>query len=91
MLPIMTSIARFATAPTPPCAGAVSRTCWFHFDQVVLAGVRAEKGMASFADKLQPEDTAAIRAYLISRAHEQMQALPPVPTGEDRGADLRDK
>ena len=61
------------------------------FDQVVLGGVRSGKGMASFADKLQPADTAAIRAYLIARAHEQMQARPPAPPMENKGADLRDK
>jgi mono/diheme cytochrome c family protein len=38
------------------------------FDQVVLQGGRAEKGMGSFAKDLKPEDTAAIREYLISRA-----------------------
>jgi PQQ-dependent dehydrogenase (methanol/ethanol family) len=39
------------------------------FDQVVLGGGRADKGMGSFAKELQPEDTAAIREYLISRAN----------------------
>lgn len=39
------------------------------FDAVVLQGVRADKGMGSFAHDLKPEDTAAIRAYLISQAH----------------------
>ncbi len=39
------------------------------FDQVVLLGGRADKGMGSFAKDLQPEDTAAIREYLISRAN----------------------
>jgi alcohol dehydrogenase (cytochrome c)/quinohemoprotein ethanol dehydrogenase len=38
------------------------------FDNVVLAGQRADKGMGSFAAELKPEDTAAIRQYLISRA-----------------------
>jgi len=61
------------------------------FDQVVLGGVRSDKGMASFADKLQPVDTAAIRAYLIARAHEQLKAMPPQPPRPDAGADLRDK
>jgi mono/diheme cytochrome c family protein len=39
------------------------------FDQVVLEGGRADKGMGSFAKDLKPEDTAAIRDYLISRAN----------------------
>jgi mono/diheme cytochrome c family protein len=40
------------------------------FDAVVLQGARADNGMASFADALAAEDTAAIRAYLIARANE---------------------
>jgi quinohemoprotein ethanol dehydrogenase len=39
------------------------------FDQVVLAGVRAEKGMGSFSKELRPEDSVAIREYLIARAN----------------------
>jgi len=39
------------------------------FDQVVLLGGRADKGMGSFANELKPEDTAAIREYLISQAN----------------------
>jgi len=38
------------------------------FDYVVLQGGRADKGMGSFAKELQPEDAAAVRQYLISRA-----------------------
>lgn len=49
------------------------------FDQVVLKGVRSTKGMASFAGALKPQDTAAIRAYLIARANELKKAPPPVP------------
>jgi quinohemoprotein ethanol dehydrogenase len=45
------------------------------FDQVVLEGVREEMGMGSFRKDLKPEDTAAIRAYIISRA----QALKNAP------------
>ena len=40
------------------------------FDAVVLQGVRAEKGMGSFAKELQPEDSVAVREYLIARANE---------------------
>jgi mono/diheme cytochrome c family protein len=38
------------------------------FDSVVLQGGRQERGMGSFAKELKPEDTVAIREYLISRA-----------------------
>ena len=39
------------------------------FDAVVLTGARADRGMGSFAAELKPEDTIAIRDYLISRAN----------------------
>jgi PQQ-dependent dehydrogenase (methanol/ethanol family) len=39
------------------------------FDQVVLMGGRADKGMGSFAKDLKPEDAVAVREYLISRAN----------------------
>jgi quinohemoprotein ethanol dehydrogenase len=38
------------------------------FDTVVLKGSLSERGMGSFADRLQPADTEALRAYLISQA-----------------------
>jgi alcohol dehydrogenase (cytochrome c)/quinohemoprotein ethanol dehydrogenase len=47
------------------------------FDDVVLKGVRSEKGMASFANALKPEDTVALRAYLTSRANEVKKNPPP--------------
>ncbi len=56
------------------------------FDSIVLQGVRQERGMVSFADRLQPADTSAIRAYLISRAQEQLaalQAAPPIDTAPE--------
>jgi quinohemoprotein ethanol dehydrogenase len=37
-------------------------------DNIVLKGVRAEQGMASFKDYLKDGDTVALRAYLISMA-----------------------
>ena len=40
------------------------------FDDIVLKGLRAEKGMASFANLLSPADVDAIHAYVISRANE---------------------
>jgi mono/diheme cytochrome c family protein len=51
------------------------------FDDVVLKGVRSEKGMGSFASSLQPADTVALRAYLTSRANEVKNAPPPAPPG----------
>jgi quinohemoprotein ethanol dehydrogenase len=39
------------------------------FDQVVLMGGRADKGMGNFGKDLTPDDAAAVRAYLISRAN----------------------
>jgi len=47
------------------------------FDQVVLKGVRAGKGMASFATVLDAKGSAALRAYIVSRANEAKQQLPP--------------
>ena len=38
------------------------------FDQVVLGGARAEKGMVSFSNVMQPADAAAVRAYVIDLA-----------------------
>ncbi|MES2606893.1 MAG: PQQ-binding-like beta-propeller repeat protein, partial [Pseudomonadota bacterium] len=55
------------------------------FDSIVLGGARQERGMVSFADRLQPADTAEILAYLVSRANEQLavqQAAPPAPAPE---------
>jgi quinohemoprotein ethanol dehydrogenase len=49
------------------------------FDQIVLNGVLSEKGMASFKESLKPADTAAIRAFIISRANELKNAPPPGP------------
>jgi quinohemoprotein ethanol dehydrogenase len=40
------------------------------FNDIVLKGTRVEKGMASFASLLKPEDAEAIHAYVIARANE---------------------
>ena len=40
------------------------------FDDIVLGGTLAGQGMASFADLLTKEDSAAVHAYLIARANE---------------------
>ena len=49
------------------------------FDDVVLKGVRTDKGMASFANALKPQDTVALRAYLTSRSNDLKNAPPPGP------------
>jgi quinohemoprotein ethanol dehydrogenase len=51
------------------------------FDQVVLEGVRSERGMVSFATSLKPEDSAAIRAFIIHRANELKNAQAAQPGG----------
>jgi alcohol dehydrogenase (cytochrome c)/quinohemoprotein ethanol dehydrogenase len=50
---------------------AVTPMLWTQegFDNVVLKGARADKGMGSFGNDLKPDDTVAIREYLISRAN----------------------
>ena len=53
------------------------------FDQVVLQGARAEKGMANFSKDLKPEDSGAVLAYLVSRANLLKQQAPPVPPPAD--------
>ncbi len=40
------------------------------FNNIVLKGIYVDKGMASFADLLKPEEVDAIHAYLIARANE---------------------
>jgi quinohemoprotein ethanol dehydrogenase len=40
------------------------------FNQIVLKGLRASKGMASFSDLLSDKDAEAIYAYLVARARE---------------------
>ena len=47
------------------------------FKAVVLEGQYASAGMASFAGALSEDDAEAVRAYIVSRAHEDAQ--PPVP------------
>ena len=38
------------------------------FNDIVLGGLRAEQGMASFADTVTREQTDAIHAYIVSEA-----------------------
>jgi quinohemoprotein ethanol dehydrogenase len=53
------------------------------FADIVLGGVRADKGMASFKDLLSPTQVEAIHAYLIARANEDSSdfALERAETG----------
>jgi quinohemoprotein ethanol dehydrogenase len=44
------------------------------FNDIVLKGLRANKGMASFANLLTVEEVEAAHAYVISRAHEDWGA-----------------
>jgi PQQ-dependent dehydrogenase (methanol/ethanol family) len=60
------------------------------FDSIVLGGARAQNGMVSFADRVTPEDSAAILGYLVSRATEQLaaqQAAPPIQTAPPPAAE----
>ncbi len=45
-----------------------------NFDKIVLGGVLAKDGMASFADVLSKEDVDAIHAYIIDRAKADREA-----------------
>jgi quinohemoprotein ethanol dehydrogenase len=49
------------------------------FDAVVLKGILASRGMASFAPGLKPDDTKALRAYIIDRANDAKKALAAAP------------
>jgi quinohemoprotein ethanol dehydrogenase len=40
------------------------------FKEIVIDGIRKDKGMVGFADILTVEDANAIHAYLIARANE---------------------
>jgi quinohemoprotein ethanol dehydrogenase len=55
------------------------------FDSVVMLGQRVDRGMANFSDKLSAADSAAVLAYVVSRANERKNA-PPAPAGGGFGA-----
>jgi quinohemoprotein ethanol dehydrogenase len=44
------------------------------FDDIVRGGARADRGMIGFADLVSPDESAAIQAFVISRANEDWQA-----------------
>jgi alcohol dehydrogenase (cytochrome c)/quinohemoprotein ethanol dehydrogenase len=57
------------------------------FDQVVLGGIREDRGMASFEGQLSEDDTALIMSYLIDRTAEAQNAPafgagPGAPPGQ---------
>ena len=52
------------------------------FKQVVLDGLRADRGMAAFAGQLSAADTNQIRAYLVNRAAVARDTPPLAPPGQ---------
>ncbi len=52
------------------------------FDQVVLGGIRKDKGMTSFEGKLSAADTALVRAYMVDRATAAKNAPAFAPPGQ---------
>ena len=54
----------------------MTRDTHAQFNDIVLKGLRVQKGMASFANLLSAEDVEAVHAYVISRAQEDWGATP---------------
>lgn len=52
-----------------------SREVHARWDDIVLGGIRAGDGMASFADVIDAPTSRAIQAYVIDRAHHDPGAL----------------
>jgi quinohemoprotein ethanol dehydrogenase len=52
-----------------------SRETHARWNDIVLGGIRADRGMASFADVLAPADAEAIQAYVIAQAHREPSRL----------------
>ncbi len=48
-----------------------SRETHARWNDIVLGGIRAGRGMPSFADVLAPADAAAIESYVIAQAHRE--------------------
>jgi quinohemoprotein ethanol dehydrogenase len=48
-----------------------SRETHAHWNDIVLGGTRADRGMASFADVIGPADAEAIQAFVIAQAHRE--------------------
>jgi hypothetical protein len=51
---------------------------------VVLKGVKLERGMGNFSDRLTPQDSFAVREYIVSRANE-VKNRPPAAGGFGAG------
>jgi PQQ-dependent dehydrogenase (methanol/ethanol family) len=51
------------------------RDVFARWQDIVIAGVRADRGMPSFADALSREDSEAIRAYVTTQAHREQTWL----------------
>jgi quinohemoprotein ethanol dehydrogenase len=49
------------------------------FDAIVLGGARSGNGMASYAEVLEANETAAIRAYIVERANAALASAPRGP------------
>jgi mono/diheme cytochrome c family protein len=52
-----------------------SRETHARWNDIVLGGIRADRGMASFADVIGPADAAAIQVYVIAQAHREPTRL----------------
>jgi quinohemoprotein ethanol dehydrogenase len=48
----------------------ISRETHAEFDDIVLGGVRADRGMISFADRISAAEADAVHAFIIVRANE---------------------
>ncbi len=70
------------SAGTLPDLRMMSEQTRGQFREIVLGGLRADKGMASFADTLTPEDADQILAYLTSRAIEDRAESRTVRVGD---------
>jgi PQQ-dependent dehydrogenase (methanol/ethanol family) len=51
------------------------RDIYTQWQDIVIGGLRAERGMPSFAGSLSREDADAIRAYVIAQAHRRESVL----------------
>lgn len=66
------------------------------FDQVVMEGGRVDRGMANFSDRMTPEDSVAVREYIIARANYVKENPPPAfgfgppPEEEEESAESDD-
>jgi quinohemoprotein ethanol dehydrogenase len=52
-----------------------SRETHARWNDIVLGGIRADRGMASFADVIGPAEAAAIQGYVIAQAHREPTRL----------------